>query len=134
MQYSMKQTCLKVGMTYEALKFYCNQGLVPNMKRDKNNYRVFDDRDIEWIKGLLCLKRCGMSLEDMKRYLTLCLRGKSTIPERKEILKKQRELLMKKMAALQEDIAYIDWKQTYYDDVLSGKIKYTSNLIDTDEE
>lgn len=134
MQYSMKQTCLKVGMTYEALKFYCNQGLVPNMKRDKNNYRVFDDRDIEWIKGLLCLKRCGMSLEDMKRYLTLCLRGKSTIPERKEILKKQRELLMKKMAALQEDIAYIDWKQSYYDDVLSGKIKYTSNLIDTDEE
>lgn len=41
---------------------------------------------------------------------------------------------MKKMADLQEDIAYIDWKQSYYDDVLSGKIKYTSNLIDTDEE
>lgn len=134
MQYSMKQTCQKVGMTYEALKFYCNQGLVPNVKRDKNNYRVFDERDIEWIKGLICLKRCGMSLEDMKRYLTLCLRGKSTIPERKEILKQQRDFLVKKMEHLQEDIAYIDWKQSYYDDVLSGKTKYTSNLIDTDEK
>lgn len=134
MQYSMKQTCQKVGMTYEALKFYCNQGLVPNVKRDKNNYRVFDERDIEWIKGLICLKRCGMSLEDMKQYLTLCLRGKSTIPERKEILKKQRDLLLKKMQNLQEDMAYIDWKQSYYDDVLSGKIKYTSNLIDTSDE
>lgn len=133
MQYSMKQTCQQVGMTYEALKFYCNQGLVPNVKRDKNNYRVFDERDIEWIKGLICLKRCGMSLEDMKRYLTLCLRGKSTIPERKEILKQQREFLVKKMENLQKDIAYIDWKQSYYDDVLSGKTKYTSNLIDTDE-
>lgn len=133
MQYSMKQTCQQVGMTYEALKFYCNQGLVPNVKRDKNNYRVFDERDIEWTKGLICLKRCGMSLEDMKRYLTLCLRGKSTIPERKEILKQQREFLVKKMENLQEDIAYIDWKQSYYDDVLSGKTKYTSNLIDTDE-
>ncbi|MGI6030861.1 MAG: MerR family transcriptional regulator [Eubacteriales bacterium] len=130
----MKQTCQQVGMTYEALKFYCNQGLVPNVKRDKNNYRVFDERDIEWIKGLICLKRCGMSLEDMKRYLTLCLRGKSTIPERKEILKQQREFLVKKMENLQEDIAYIDWKQSYYDDVLSGKTQYTSNLIDTDEE
>lgn len=134
MQYSMKQTCQKVGMTYEALKFYCNQGLVPNVKRDKNNYRVFDERDIEWIKGLICLKRCGMSLEDMKQYLTLCLRGKSTIPERKEILKKQRDLLLKKMQNLQEDMAYTDWKQSYYDDVLSGKIKYTSNLIDTSDE
>lgn len=134
MQYSMKQACQEVGMTYEALKFYCNQGLVPNVKRDKNNYRVFDERDIQWIKGLICLKRCGMSLEDMKRYLALCLRGKSTIPERKEILKQQRKLLVKKMERLQEDIAYIDWKQSYYDDVLSGKTKYTSNLIDTDEE
>ena len=134
MQYSMKQTCQTVGMTYEALKFYCNQGLVPNVKRDKNNYRVFDDRDIEWIKGLTRLKRCGMSLEDMKRYLALCLKGKSTIPERKEILEKQKELLRKRMAELQEDIAYIDLKQRYFDDVLSGKAKYTSNLIDTGEE
>ena len=129
MLYSMKQTCEEVGMTYEALKFYCNQGLVPNVKRDKNNYRVFDRRDIEWIKGLTCLKRCGMSLEDMKIYLALCLKGKSSIPERKKILDKQRNLLLEKMEALQKDIAYIDMKQTYYDDVLSGKIKYTSNLI-----
>ena len=134
MQYSMKQACQEVGMTYEALKFYCNQGLVPNVKRDKNNYRVFDERDIQWIKGLTCLKRCGMSLEDIKCYLALCLKGKSTIPARKEILSKQRALLMEKMKHLQEDIAYIDWKQGYYDDVLSGKTKYTSNLIDTSDE
>lgn len=121
-------------MTYEALKFYCNQGLVPNVKRDKNNYRVFDEHDIEWIKGLICLKRCGMSLADMKHYLALCLKGKSSIPQRKEILTKQRDFLVKKMENLQEDIAYIDGKQNYYDDVLSGKIKYTSNLIHTDEE
>ncbi len=133
MQYSMKQACQQVGMTYEALKFYCNQGLVPNVKRDKNNYRVFDERDIAWIHGLTCLKRCGMSLEDMKRYLALCLKGKSSIPERKKILEKQRELLTEKLRELQEDIAYIDQKQRYYDDVLSGKTRYTSNLIDTDE-
>lgn len=134
MLYSMKQTCQKVGMTYEALKFYCNQGLVPNVKRDKNNHRVFDEHDIEWIKGLICLKRCGMSLADMKHYLALCLKGKSSIPQRKEILTKQRDFLVKKMENLQEDIAYIDGKQNYYDDVLSGKIQYTSNLIHTDEE
>ena len=134
MLYSMKQTCQKVGMTYEALKFYCNQGLVPNVKRDKNNYRVFDEHDIEWIKGLICLKRCGMGLADMKHYLALCLKGKSSIPQRKEILTKQRDFLVKKMENLQEDIAYIDGKQNYYDDVLSGKIQYTSNLIHTDEE
>lgn len=132
--YTMKQTCEQVGMTYEALKFYCNQGLIPNVKRGKNNYRVFDEHDIEWIKGLTCLKRCGMSIDDMKTYLALCLQGQSTIPQRQVILENQRKLLSEKIADLQKDIAYIDWKQNYYDDVLSGKIKYTSNLIRVDGE
>ena len=32
--YTMKEVCKETGMTYEGLKFYCNQGLVPNVKRD----------------------------------------------------------------------------------------------------
>lgn len=115
-------------MSYEALKFYCNQGLVPNVKRDKNNHRMFDEKDIAWIISLTCLKRCGMSIEEMKTYLSLCLIGETTIPERKEILSEKREALCQKIKELQEDIAYIDQKQNYYDDVLNGKVPYTSNL------
>ena len=84
--YSMKETCEKTGLTYDALKFYCNEGLIPNVKRSKSNYRVFDDNDINWIKSLSCLKNCGMSIVEMKKYLDLCLKGKPTIPERKVIL------------------------------------------------
>ena len=54
--YSMKETCNKTGLTYDALKFYCNEGLIPNVKRNKSNYRIFDDNDINWIKSLSCLK------------------------------------------------------------------------------
>ena len=127
--YTMKDVCRETGMTYEALKFYCNEGLVPNVKRDANNHRVFDDRDIAWIKSLTCLKNCGMSIQEMKIYIGLCLQGKSSIPERKVILAQKRGDLLKKMAELQDSIDYIDWKQGFYDDVLSGKIEYYSNLI-----
>ena len=48
--YTMKDVCRETGMTYENLKFYCNEGLIPNVKRNANNYRVFDDRDIAWIR------------------------------------------------------------------------------------
>ena len=40
--YTMKDACDKTGLSYETLKFYCNQGLVPNVKRDKNNRRIFN--------------------------------------------------------------------------------------------
>lgn len=132
--YSMKETCEKVGMSYQTLKYYCNEGLVPNVKRDKNNYRVFDDHDVEWIKSLSCLKKCGMSMEEMKKYLDLCLKGESSIPERKIILEEKRKTLLDELARIQKSIDYIDWKQGFYDDVLSGKAKYYSNLIQVDDD
>ena len=132
--YSMKETCEKVGMSYQTLKYYCNEGLVPNVKRDKNNYRVFDDHDVEWIKSLSCLKKCGMSMEEMKKYLNLCLKGEASIPERKIILEGKRKSLLEELAKIQESIDYIDWKQGFYDDVLSGKTKYYSNLIQVDDD
>lgn len=123
------QTCKETGLTYQALKFYCNEGLVPNVKRDKNNRRVFDERDVKWIKDLVCLKKCGMSIQEMKDYLALCLEGPSTITRRKEMLSVKREELLSSIQELESCVDYIDWKQQFYDDVLSGKRPYVSNLI-----
>lgn len=131
--YSMKQACEKTNMSYQTLKFYCNEGLIPNVKRDSNNYRIFDDHDIAWINSLSCLKNCGMSILEMKEYLALCLKGEVTIPERKQILEKKRNSLLENFAKIQQSIDYIDWKQQFYDDVLSGKTKYYSNLIPVQE-
>ncbi len=127
--YSMKEACALTNMTYETLKFYCNEGLVPNVKRDKRNYRIFDEHDIKWIQSLNCLKNCGMSIAEMKEYLALCLEGKDSIPKRKAMLATKREMLLQSISKLQEAVAYIDWKQNFYDDVLSGKTEYYSNLI-----
>lgn len=127
--YTMKDACEKTGLAYETLKFYCNQGLVPNVKRDNKNRRVFDDRDIAWINSLNCLRNCHMSIHEMRDYIDLCLKGKSTIPERKRILAEKRKNLEEEMKRIQESIAYIDWKQGFYDDVLSEKTEYISNLV-----
>lgn len=132
--YSMKQACEKTGLTYDTLKFYCNEGLVPNVKRDKNNYRIFDENDIEWINSLSCLKKCGMSIIEMKEYLELCLKGEKTIPERKDILDIKLKELEHKKQEIQDSIDYIHWKHKFYNDVLSGKTKYYSNLIDTSKK
>lgn len=128
--FTMKEACEQTQLSYETLKFYCNQGLVPNVKRNRNNHRIFDKRDIAWINSLNCLRNCGMSLSEMKEYIQLCLMGESTIPERKTILNTKRQALIEQQKQVQDCIDYIDWKQGFYDDVLSGKTEYYSNLID----
>lgn len=106
MTYTMMQVCRELGMTYQTLKFYCNQGLVPNVKRDKNNRRVFDERD----------------------YLELCLQGPAGIPQRKEMLAEKRARLGEQMEQIQASMDCIDWEQGFYDDILAGRTEYYSNL------
>ena len=127
--YTMMQVCKETGLTYQTLKYYCNEGLIPNVKRDKNNRRVFDERDVKWIKDLVCLKRCDMSIQEMKEYLDFCLQGPSTILQRKEMLDRKKEALLSSIEEVKGCVDYIDWKQDFYDDVLSGKRPYVSNLI-----
>lgn len=127
--YTMKQVCAETGLAYETLKFYCNQGLIPYVKRDKNNRRVFDEHDLAWTKSLACLKNCDMTIVEMKEYLHMCMAGKDSIPERKIMLTRKQEALKEKLASIQEAISYIDWKQQFYNDVQSGKIEYYSNLV-----
>lgn len=131
--YTMMQVCRELNMTYQTLKFYCNEGLIPNVKRDNNNRRIFDEHDVQWIKDLTCLKKCGMSIQEMKEYLDLCLQGETSIPQRKAMLAQKRTDLLSEIEALNASVAYVDWKQNFYDDVLSGKRPYVSNLIRVNE-
>ncbi len=126
--YTMKEACAQTGLSYETLKFYCNQGLVPNVRRDEQNRRVFSESDIAWIRSLECLKNCGMGIREMQEYISLCLEGQSSIPHRKKILERKRRELEQELSRIRESIAYIDRKQNFYDDVLSGKAPYVSNL------
>ena len=52
-----------------------------------------------------------------------------TIPVRKQMLTRKQEKLRQSIRELEESVAYIDWKQNFYDEVLSGQRPYESNLI-----
>lgn len=128
--YKMKDVCEMTNISYETLKYYCNEGLVPNHKRDKNNHRIFTENDVNWIRGLMSLRQCGMSIKDMRTYMDLCFIGFDSIKQRKEMLDKTRDGLLKQIKLINESLEFIDDKQKYYDDLLDGKIEYQSYLID----
>ncbi len=130
--YNMKDVCDKTNLSYETLRYYCNLGLVPNVKRDKNNYRLFDDRDVAWINGLQCLRKCGLSIKELQDYMELVKKGKSTILQRKAMLDSKLSDLLDIKSEIDQSIAYIKDKNLYYDKVLSGEIEYSSNIVNLD--
>lgn len=125
--YTMKEVGDRTGLSYETLKFYCNQGLVPNVQRDAQNRRIFSDGDIGWIRSLECLKNCGMGIREMQEYLGLCQEGPSSIPRRKEILEHKRLELEREQLRIRESLSYIERKLAYYDSVLSESTPCTGS-------
>ena len=130
--YNMKEVCDKTNLNYETLRYYCNLGLVPNVKRDKNNYRLFDDRDVAWIDGLQCLRKCGLSIKELQEYMELAKLGKDTIKQRQVMLDIKLNELLDKKKEIDQSINYIHEKNSYYNQVLKGEIIYTSNIINVD--
>lgn len=131
--YTMKQVCDEVGISYETLRFYYNEGLIPNVKRDKNNYRLFDEKNIAWVRSLQCLRKCGMSIKTMKEYLELSIQGASSVAKRKELLGIQKEILEAKMNEIQESLDFVNNKQAYFESVLNGEVEYVSKIFNGEE-
>lgn len=127
MIYTVKEIADKMGMTEHTIRFYTDKGLLP-CSRDKNNRRVFDDESVNWLRGIQCLRNCGVSIEDIKIYSDLCLSDSpDALLKRYQFMKEQRELAHQRLQEAQELAAYMDAKVQHYEDILAGKLLDDTN-------
>ncbi|WP_330587613.1 MerR family transcriptional regulator [Anaerocolumna sedimenticola] len=83
MEYTIKQVSEKTGLSIYALRYYDKEGLLPLVKRSPSGIRKFTDNDIDWIGLICCLKNSGMSIDNIKEFMNLCLQGNETVETRK---------------------------------------------------
>ncbi|MBC2262709.1 MerR family transcriptional regulator [Listeria sp. FSL L7-0091] len=74
------------------LRYYKRLGVL-KPKRNRNNYRIFTNNDLKWIKFIQRVKATGRSLSKIVDYSVLRAQGCKTINERIEILEKQEQIL-----------------------------------------
>lgn len=80
MSYSIKQVADMMGVTTSTLRYYDQEGLLPDVER-KNGIRVFEDKDFKWLRVLNCLKNTNMPIKKIKEYCDLAQKGDSTLME-----------------------------------------------------
>lgn len=125
--YTVKEIAELLDLTSHTVRYYSDKGLVPNEQRDKNNNRLFDDESINWLTGVKYLKQCGMSVEDIKTYVDLCLEGDSTIQERYEIILKQQEIAQAQLQEAKIRAKYMEDKANHYLDIVDRVISDDTN-------
>jgi DNA-binding transcriptional MerR regulator len=118
MTYTVQQVAQKMGLTAYTVRFYHDHGLLPFVKRDENNTRIFDDVDLEWLHLITCLRQTGMPLDNIKHYFDLVQEGSDTVPERYQIMLEQQKRTLDEIAELNRHLATINVKVAHYADVL----------------
>lgn len=85
MSYTIGQVAEMMGVTPSTLRYYDQEGLLPNIKR-KNGIRIFEDKDFRWLRVLNCLKNTNMPIKKIKEYCELAKKGDSTLEERYKLI------------------------------------------------
>ncbi|HEY8805734.1 MAG TPA: MerR family transcriptional regulator [Clostridium sp.] len=120
--YTLKEVTELLGMTKHTIRYYTDQGLVPELNRDKNNHRLFDVDSITWLAFIKHLKDCGMTVKDIKHYIDLWRQGNNTIKERYEILKKQQEITRKQIKEAMQRLVFLQEKADHYQAIINHEI------------
>lgn len=115
MEYTIGEAAEQLGITASALRYYDKEGLLPFVQRSAGGIRVFGDSDFEWLRVIDCMKKAGMSIKEIRRYVELALQGDNTIELRLEMFRKQRERLQKQLEELNHTMDMVEYKCWYYE-------------------
>ncbi len=91
------------------IRYYEREGLVGPIKRI-NGVREIEQTDLDRLDFILCVKRCGMTLGQIKHFITIFQQGDQTIPERLTILQNQLVASEQKALELQASIRHLKTK------------------------
>ena len=128
MSYSIKEVADMMGVTTATLRYYDQEGLLPNIKR-VNGIRVFEDKDFKWLRVLNCLKNTNMPIKKIKEYVELAQKGDSTLEERYKLIEEQKENILEQIKELKYYLKEIEYKEWYYQKSLeAGSEKIMEDL------
>ncbi len=115
MIYTVGEMAKLLGVTASTLRYYDKEGLLPFVERSLGGIRMFQESDIEWLQVIGCMKKAGMSIKDIRKYIEMALQGDDTIDLRLSMFQHQREVLKQQMEELQHTMEMVDYKCWYYE-------------------
>lgn len=118
----------KFNLSISTIRYYDKEGLFPNVER-KNGIRQFSDSDVESILIIECLKKSGMQIKEIKRFLDWCNQGDGTLQKRYKMFIEQKEKVLSQIAELEKALNLINYKCWYYQEACKqGTDKNIKNL------
>ena len=121
MTYTIKDVCEKLNLTPHTVRHYCDNGLVPNLRRDAAGNRIFDEESLNWLQAAVFLRAAGMPVHEVRCYFLLCQKGEEALPERVKILESLQKQAETEMRQAQARFECLTRKLAHCRDIMDGK-------------
>lgn len=113
----MKEVAEKTNLEPHTIRYYEQEGLLPFIERDEHGYRIFKESDLGWFDFINCLKITGMTINDLKKIITLTVNEDTNFDSRRKILLDHKKKLEQQQEALNKALNKVDVKLQYFDDL-----------------
>ena len=118
---TIKEVSKELEITQDTLRYYEKVGMI----RTEGGIRDYQEKDIAWVKLATCMRSAGLPVKVMIDYLNLFQQGDSTIQERCNLLKEQREKLLEQKKQIEETLEKLNYKIAKYEiAVETGKLTW----------
>lgn len=108
-----KRNSEKTGGASSTLRYYDKESLLPFVERSSGGVRMFKESDPSWLSIIQCLKKTGMPIREIRKFVDWCLQGDDTIAQRLALIDRQRESVLKQIAQLQNTLETLNYKHWY---------------------
>ena len=119
MSYTIIEVERKTGIASRKLRFWADKGLFPFLEKDKNGVRYFSEQDLQWVIWVNYFRQIGMSIQNIKNYIELCIKGANTMQERLEIILNEKQKIINQISDLQNILEKLDYKTKDYKNMIA---------------
>lgn len=106
-------------MPIDTIRYYEKIQLMESVAKDESGYRNYQEKDLRRLRFLKLMRSAGVSIERLKEYVELFYIGEDTLPDRKQLLIKQRDELRGKIEELQNVLDELDYNIVNFDETLA---------------
>ena len=72
----------KYGISVDTLRYYEKAGIIPRVTRNKSGIRNYQEEDLQWVQLAIWMRRAGLPIDALAKYVKLNLAGEKTLPQR----------------------------------------------------
>jgi len=112
--YAPAEASERTGLSLDTLRYYERLGLFGPVGRTASGTRVYSEHDVAWVKLLTCLRRAGLGITDLQRFMGSLRDRSNGTAGLVEQLKSHRARLRDEIDAMNVALGVLDDKIAHY--------------------